>query len=134
VGGSGATLNANLELVDGSTLALAGNSLALGSSLTLGNVLLDDATLAEVWALGAGESLTLFSGVDTLVVGGSSYTGAFTTDAARIFANVGEADEYILIYSGSADGVVSIQAVPEPTTATLSLLALAGLVARRRRK
>lgn len=134
VGGSGATLNANLELVDGSTLALAGNSLALGSSLTLGNVLLDDATLAEVWALGAGESLTLFSGVDTLVVGGSSYTGAFTTDAARIFANVGEADEYILIYSGSAVGVVSIQAVPEPTTATLSLLALAGLVARRRRK
>lgn len=134
VGGSGATLNANLELVDGSTLALAGNSLALGSSLTLGNVLLDDATLAGVWALGAGESLTLFSGVDTLVVDGSSYTGAFTTDAARIFANVGEADEYILIYSGSADGVVSIQAVPEPTTATLSLLALAGLVARRRRK
>ncbi len=134
VGGSGATLNANLELVDGSTLALAGNSLALGSSLTLGNVLLDDATLAEVWALGTGESLTLFSGVDTLIVGGSSYTGAFTTDAARIFANVGEADEYILIYSGSADGVVSIQAVPEPTTATLSLLALAGLVARRRRK
>lgn len=134
VGGSGATLNANLELVDGSMLALAGNSLALGSSLTLGNVLLDDATLAEVWALGAGESLTLFSGVDTLVVGGSSYTGAFITDAARIFANVGEADEYILIYSGSADGVVSIRAVPEPTTATLSLLALAGLVARRRRK
>ncbi|MBQ5664998.1 MAG: PEP-CTERM sorting domain-containing protein [Akkermansia sp.] len=37
----------------------------------------------------------------------------------------------------SADGSVTIkntQAVPEPTSATLSLLALAGLCARRRRK
>ena len=36
--------------------------------------------------------------------------------------------------AGSADNQVTINAVPEPTTATLSLLALAGLCARRRRK
>ena len=34
----------------------------------------------------------------------------------------------------NADGSVTVVAVPEPTTATLSLLALAGLCARRRRK
>lgn len=36
--------------------------------------------------------------------------------------------------AGSTSNNVTIQAVPEPTTATLSLLALAGLCARRRRK
>ncbi|MBR3902413.1 MAG: PEP-CTERM sorting domain-containing protein [Akkermansia sp.] len=35
--------------------------------------------------------------------------------------------------AGSSDNQVTINAIPEPTTATLSLLALAGLCARRRR-
>ena len=34
----------------------------------------------------------------------------------------------------SNEGSVSITLIPEPTTATLSLLALAGLAARRRRR
>ena len=37
-------------------------------------------------------------------------------------------------YSGLTGGSVTYSVVPEPTTATLSLLALAGLAARRRRK
>ena len=36
--------------------------------------------------------------------------------------------------AGSSKNQITINAVPEPTTATLSLLALAGLCARRRRK
>ena len=56
--------------------------------------------------------------------------------------NVGKDGYYWLVAEGVADGnnpgdfTISIvaQATPEPTTATLSLLALAGLCARRRRK
>ena len=36
-------------------------------------------------------------------------------------------------YTDNGDGSVTLS-IPEPTTATLSLLALAGLAARRRRK
>lgn len=63
-------------------------------------------------------------------------------DASQIFANIGQGF-FELCYSGSPErangmdtGVVflhKIAATPEPTTGTLSLLALAALAARRRK-
>ena len=56
--------------------------------------------------------------------------------AADYFSNL-TGDRNLVLSYNSSEGTVSIthaQAVPEPTTATLSLLALAGLCARRRRK
>ena len=56
--------------------------------------------------------------------------------AADYFSNLSGNAGLELSYNGTA-GTVTItntQAVPEPATATLSLLALAGLCARRRRK
>ena len=73
--------------------------------------------------------LTLFKGV-TDVAG--FIDGA---DASTVFTNLGTGD-FTLKYN--ADGgivqMVANRAVPEPTTATLSMLALAGLMARRRRR
>ena len=37
-------------------------------------------------------------------------------------------------YTGEANGQYRVEYIPEPTTATLSLLALCGLAARRRRR
>lgn len=134
VSGAGAMLNANLVMAEGSLLNLSGNCLQLGSSLTLGGVALDDATVNLVESLTVGSSLTLFTGVDELIIGSESWTGAMSTAASAAFSNA-ELIGYRLVYEGSASGKVSITtaAVPEPTAVTLSLLALAALAARRRR-
>lgn len=134
VGGSDATLNANLVMASGSVLELAGNSLQLGSSLTLGGVLLDDVTVQNILSLEAGTAVTLFTGVDELILDGVGYTHELETSASVAFSNTELSNgRYRLVYNGAADGEVSVMSVPEPTTATLSLLALAALAARRRR-
>lgn len=134
VRGAGAVLNANLVVAEGATLNFGGNSLQLGSSLTLGGASLDDETMSLVTNLAAGSSLTLFTGVDELIIGGDSWTGAMSTDASAAFSNT-ELSGYRLVYEGASSGRVRITtaAVPEPAS---SLLGLAGLVAftlRRRR-
>lgn len=55
-------------------------------------------------------------------------------DAAEYFSNLFDNTGLVIRYD-SEDGTVRIiQTIPEPTTATLSLLALAALAARRRRR
>lgn len=65
--------------------------------------------------------------LDTFALGGRNIGVGNATDFS--FSNV-------QLYSGvlSATQISQLSVVPEPTTATLSLLALAGLAARRRRK
>ena len=72
----------------------------------------------------------------TLVIDGYSQL----SDKYTLFTNASEAAEFDIIIQdtegkelGTATGM-AITSVPEPTTATLSLLALAALAARRRRK
>ena len=126
----GAAINANLNLT-GATVVLNGHQVELGCSLTLGNTTLE-AELPQ-----DDTPLVLFTGVDSLTLGTTAGTDATTVDASQYFTNL-VADTYNLVYSGVAEGgMVSIQkagSVPEPTTGTLGLLALAGLMARRRRK
>lgn len=135
VRGSGAVLNANLVMAAGSELNLSGNSLQLGSSLTLGGVLLDETTVAMVTALEPGVSLTLFTGVDELIIGSESWSGAMSTDASVAFSNSELANGYRLVYEGSTSGTVRITAaaVPEPTSSMLGLVGLVALTFRRRR-
>ena len=139
--GAGAVLNANLTLAAGATLEVGVDGLTMGSTLTLNQGLtLGDDTLSRVQGLSVGESTTLFRGVDGLTLGNTSYT-TITTDNSMLaspwFTNL-TGDQYALTYTGTDNGSLSITmmyaAVPEPTTATLSLLALAALAARRRRK
>lgn len=142
---SGAVLNANLTMATGSTLQVAAGGLEMGCSLTLEKgINLGDDQLTTLTTKG---SLTLFTGVDSLTLadGISGTTEAITMEqgiSAGTYFNLpstldaATADPYVLVYSGAADGgVLSLAlATPEPATATLSLLALAGLAARRRRK
>ena len=98
----------------------------------------------------------LFTGVDGLDIsnGNGIMTGSMDythwVDAKEYFSNIEESNRYFLCYGGAPDpnaqgiltavndgsnvGMVYIMAMPEPTTSTLSLLALAALGARRRRQ
>ncbi len=132
--GSGAGLNANLTLESGSTLSVAAGGLAMGSTLSLKtNITLDDATLERICS---NEYTTLFTGVDALSLNGTQYEAISVEErvlAAPYFSNLNN-DNFVLTYSGGETGIFGIAMIPEPTTATLSLLAMLGLAARRRRK
>lgn len=144
--GKNATVNANLTLMKGARLDVSdsGNTgLALGSTLTLE----EELTLAPADIAAAdrlhGNPYYLFTGVDALTLGGTSYvetaapiTAAQNIDAHTYFTNVTEG-QYHLVYTGADAGgkVYMVGAmVPEPATATLSLLALAALLQRRKRR
>ena len=150
-----AQLNANLVMKAGSVLdvsATGGESggLHMGSTVTLdpGNVLLSEADMAAVNGLRYMQAYDLFSGVDGLSLGGDFLSELGLADkwvkAADVFANdlfKSAEKEYYLFYSGKNqggavgyEGTVYLMRLPEPATVTLSLLALATLAARRRRK
>ncbi len=130
--GTGATLNANLKFSADSTLNLAG-SLAMGSSVELASGMTLGLSPEMLEKLYSGVSLELFTGVDSLKLDGEDITAGTTLPADDIFSGLSADYTYEMGFNG---GVVSLSAtmVPEPTTATLSLLALAALAARRRRR
>ena len=145
--GGSATLLANLKLVGGSTLDVDGgdtHALTLGSKLTIdltsgGLVNLDDDTLLALNNLGDGETLNLIVALDpefdALTYGegyeGMSYDELFSRTGGQGVELLGN---YTVYAQGDAFGLTKQGAVPEPTTGTLSLLALMALAARRRRK
>lgn len=142
----GSTLSGGLDLTSTQTLTVnrtGEGSIALGGGLILpagGGITLSGDILGALASLGTGKSLELFTGVTSLTLGSDTYqlgtelSATAATDLTNYFniTNV-EAGSYMLGYTGG--GVVYIQSnIPEPATATLSLLALAALAARRRRK
>lgn len=142
----GSTLNGGLDLTGTQTLTVnrtGEGPITLGGGLILpagGGISLTGDILGALASLGTGKSLELFTGVTSLTLGSDTYqhgtelAATADTDLTNYFniANV-EAGSYMLGYTGG--GVVYIQSnIPEPATATLSLLALAALAARRRRK
>ena len=95
------------------------------------------------FTVSAGE--TVFSGGTATTVSNNfgitpvDTTGSFTLGAGGSVTISVTVDKNADIneggcYVGLTGGTISYQVTPEPTTATLSLLALAGLCARRRRK
>ncbi len=126
-----------LDLSDTLTLTLEGLDLAAGTTIILGeNTRIE---ITDALTIGSGVIFDVSSWCDydsfnpyELI----SYTGSGTFDASGITTgfvtiktSTGDNEK---AYLTVADGKVTL--VPEPTTATLSLLALAGLCARRRRK
>ncbi len=156
--GKDATLNANLVMGSKSTLdvsATGGKGLLMGSTVTLNKGMTLEDYSSSVWSTWEdGTKYALFSGVDGLSIGDSMGTEAIDytqwVDASQYFTNIDEVNRYFLCYDGApADnqngvlqasfngsnvGMVYVMVMPEPTTGTLSLLALAALAARRRRK
>ncbi len=128
-------INANLVMADNGTMAFTnGAVVTMGCTVTIGNnevlTLADPLTTAPV---------TLFTGVDGLTLGGTEITEMGWYDANGIFAsingtNITEDGQYFIGYRDGDVSVATAALIPEPATATLSLLALAGLCARRRRK
>ena len=133
------TLNASLTLLDGSTLDMVNldvgavtlnGALTFGGQVTIGENLL--ALLEDI--KGQTEGMVLFTGIDSLTLPDV----AITTASARlwagsVFSNLPGTQGYFLDYKADT-GTLSIVYIPEPATASLSLLALAALAARRRRR
>lgn len=127
--GKGATLNANIVLGKDSILSMEG-CLTMGSSVALASGITIDLTTDLLTRLYQGEAIDLFASVDSLTLDGLNIDHDTITEVSF---NVDDmVQTFDMAYSNA--GTVSITLVPEPATATLSLLALAGLAARRRRK
>ncbi len=138
--GTGVTLNADLVMKSGATLKIA-DTVQMGSDVRLESGLqLAGAQYDTLSSLRVGEKVTLFSGVDSLFLGNSTVASETITLDDRVLASEyfnNLSDIYFLVYdtmAGVGQGELSIAVIPEPTTVTLSLMALAGLAARRRRK
>ncbi len=147
--GTGATLNSDLVMQAGSVLnvseAQESYGLTMGSSVFLktGN-LLGESDLTLLGGLEYGEYYYLFNDVEDLYINGEHVDKLdfqdwqhFDLDASQVYTNL-DTQTYALVYNwtpinGSNVGTIAITIIPEPTTGTLSLLALMALAARRRR-
>ncbi len=137
-------VDANLTLEAGSTLVADGVyfSMTEGSTLTF-KALTGGDKINLVLTLGAeysdNEQVVLFSDVDVarFILDGVELSTTDSLLANTFFTGAWVNDETTLSYD-RINGTISLQhlntvTIPEPTTATLSLLALAALAARRRR-
>lgn len=127
--GKGAMLNANIMLGSDSTLQME-DCLTLCGSVGLASdmaIVLSDDLLTLLYK---GESIDLFASVDSLTLDGLNIDKDTITE---VNFNVDDmVQTFDMAYSNQ--GTVSITLIPEPATATLNLLALAALAARRRRR
>jgi hypothetical protein len=134
------TLNASLTLADGATLdmmSLDAGAVTINGALTLGGqVKMGEHLLAAVEGLTCYDpGLVLFTGLTDLVLPvAASELESDRVLASSVFSNVVNPDLYVTYHVVDNVGSLLVMYVPEPTTSTLSLLALTALAARRRRK
>lgn len=138
-GGQG-SLYANLDMADGSAMLLEGSALQLGSVLSLGTgIQLDAITLQALDNLADGAILRLVTAADGTTL---TYTGDYGENVwyGSVFSRTAYDSGYelngdfnIVFDETDGFGLKKFSNTPEPTTGTLSLLALAALAARRRR-
>ena len=151
VGLTNSTINANLTMMVGSELDVSrteNTGIKLGSALTFNRGMkLSEADVNAVLGMNEGGAYHLFNSVDSITLASSDYSNwtqaitlADAVDASTYFTNL-ENGKYYVIYTGVTNGGANVgqvmlmgATVPEPATGTLSLLALAALAARRRRK
>lgn len=147
VGLTNASINANLTMMENAELDVSGTEntgINLDGALTFNaGMQLSEADKAAVLGMRSGDVYHLFNDVNSLTLSGSRYidwTQAITeedaVDANTYFTNLEKGMYYITFTGGANVGQVLLVSanVPEPATGTLSLLALATLAARRRRK
>lgn len=112
--------------LDGS---LQGGPRAIDITLAGGDFSAENASVSLANATDRGEHRTTFDVDRNITVdAGSSATLTLTADNATFYQN---GSNTLVGFNGMS---IDYSATPEPTSATLSLLALAGLCARRRRK
>ena len=93
-----------------------------------------ESLLASVGALDYGETLNLFTGLSGVNLPVVVDTESSRVLASSVFRNVQSDTLYVDYRVIDNVGTLLVANVPEPATATLSLMALAALAARRRRK
>lgn len=148
---SGIITDAMLSLAQGCTLEVDNGHLSLdGGELTLAVFSYSNQKIELALSVNAGYSansqVVLFSEVSTVnflfdnITATDEYGILYTLNASNYFSGDWINDQTMLIYD-SANQIVYLENVnnvvvnvPEPTSATLSLLALAALAARRRRR
>lgn len=133
----------NLSLAGGATLIADGAHLSMDGGI-LNFLATTENKTNLVLTLGAeygsDSQIILFSDVDTAKflqdnITATSNSSIVTLKASDYFAGEWVNDKTELVYDDGTIYVTGVNiVVPEPTTATLSLLALVGLAARRRRK
>ena len=141
-------VKADVVLNQGATIDVSAaggkGGLNLTGTLTINEgAMLSMGDIANLMALEIGESYDLAFGVVDVNFGDDVVTVDDKLEASKYFENL-YPGEFYLCYTGvnGSDGsagknvgtVYLYKVMPEPTTGTLSLLALAGLAARRRRK
>ena len=80
-----------------------------------------------------GDKIAAFTNIGKLYLG-DSMTESYIINAEVYYAGSETPIEYLLVYNQHLGSLSFVNSIPEPTTATLSLLALTALVGRRRRK
>ena len=126
------TATTDITMAAGSTLELNGGSIDLnGKALTFERGITLNLTVngSVAWE----ESVLLFSDVASFNGSTEDYT-ALASDYFTDFTGIKLSGYVVNLVYNAEDKTLSLHNIPEPTTATLSLLALAGLAARRRRK
>ena len=137
-----ATLNTSLTLAAGSTLDMVdmnlgavtlNGALTLGGPVIMGDNLLSFTSLLDI----TNNHITLFTGLTDINIqaGAAELTVDSMMLASNVFSNLENSNLYIAYQVSTGNvGSLTMVYIPEPTTSTLSLLALSALVARRRRR
>ncbi len=138
----GVSVDGDLFLKGGSTLELLGTHIELTDTSTLNLLVTSDDKIRLVLTMGTSydfdEEVVLFSGVNEVNFTLDEESLSETSMRADMMFVGDGIDEDTILYYDSANQVLSLRkgdvTVPEPASATLSLLALAAMVSRRRRK
>ena len=80
-----------------------------------------------------GDEIAAFTNIGKLYLG-DSMTESYIINAEIYYAGSETPIEYLLVYNQQLNSLSFVNSIPEPTTATLSMLALTALACRRRRK
>ena len=137
----GGTVLSDLAMADNSTLDLVGGQMTMAGNLSFGsNIYLDAATMANLDELAVGDTYEIIRHDDDAQITGN-FDGKWY---GEIFSRVSptpaggspyelQGDYQLIINEGGNVAFRKVSDTPEPTTGTLSLLALAGLCIRRRK-